>query len=107
MRARLLCDLDAAQHAGDLFITLRARERRDGGRGGLALRLLTHLQMVMGEGGGLRQVSDAQHLMRRAPRAQLFADDLRSAAADAVFVLVVFLCWLALVVVGFVLFFLV
>ena len=62
MRERLARDLDAAEHARDLFLTGFARKRMDAGGGGVAIAGLGHAQVRVTLCRDLRQMGHAEHL---------------------------------------------
>ena len=73
----------AAEHPRQLVDARRVVEPGDRGLRAAALDALLDLEVRVGVRGNLRQVRDAQHLKRRAERAQLPADDVGDAPADA------------------------
>ena len=64
MLARSLGQLGAAQHASDFLRALVAGYEVDAGPGASADRLLFNQVVMVGEGGDLGQVGDAQDLVR-------------------------------------------
>ena len=82
-RARLGRDSESAQHAGDLFLLLFARQPSHGAQRAFAAYHLFDLEMLVCKHGNLRQMRHAQHLSVLRHAANLPPDDLRHAAADA------------------------
>src|SRR5215467_7183602 len=66
----------AAGHAGDFFDTLAETERLDVSRGVIGLHRLGDTVVLVAVAGDLRQMRDAEHLVRARNVAQLFAHDL-------------------------------
>ncbi len=73
----------AAQHAGDFVGAGAVVEDADAGLRAAVLLALFDGEMLIGEGGDLRQVGDAEDLLRAAEGFELLADGFGGAAADA------------------------
>ncbi|MND90537.1 hypothetical protein D3C80_826240 [compost metagenome] len=77
-----LGQVDAAEHARNLFNTLALAQIGHGSMGGIAVAHFVHEQVVMALGGHLRQVGDGQHLAAFAQATQQLTDDLCRWPAD-------------------------
>ena len=73
----------ARKHADDLLHALRPLHGTHTGLNASAAFGLFNQEVLVGEGGDLGQVGDAQHLLGAGQRLQLGADRLRCAAANA------------------------
>ena len=76
-------DFGAGEHAGDFVGAGAVVEDADAGGGAAVLLALFDGQMLIGEGGDLRQVGDAEDLLGAAEGLELLADGLGGAASDA------------------------
>jgi len=76
-------DFGAAQHACHFAGAGVVVEREDLGAGAAVLLALFDGQMLVGEGGDLGQMRDAENLLRSPERLEFLPDGLGGAAADA------------------------
>ncbi len=76
-------DFGAAEHAGDFVGAGAVVEDADAGLRAAVLLALFDGEMLIGEGGDLRQVGDAEDLLGAAKGLELLADGLGGAASDA------------------------
>ena len=75
-------DFFTAEHAGDFFDAFGFAEGADAGAGGFLVGVFADLQVLMGLGGDLGQVGDAQDLVVAAEGLELLADGFGDGAAD-------------------------
>ena len=73
----------AAQHACDFFGSIFSGHLADGGAGASGGFFLFNHVVMIAEGGDLRQVGHAQHLIAAGERLELLADRLRGPSANA------------------------
>ena len=73
----------AGDHAGDFFGAFLRGEEADGGLGAALLLLLLDEKVLIGEGGDLREVGDAEDLLDAREGFELLADGFGGAATDA------------------------
>ena len=76
-------DLGAGEHAGDFVGAGALVEEADLGFGAAVGLALVDEKVLVGEGGDLRQVSDAENLLAAAEGLELLADGFGGAASDA------------------------
>src|SRR5713226_434279 len=81
--AKLVGDFGAAEHPRDLFDPLSLHQRAHAAAGRAAPFFFFDQEMSVGEGGDLRQMGHAQHLMKAREFLELASDDLGDRAADA------------------------
>ena len=77
------CDLCAGAHAGDFVGAGAVVEEADFGFGAAVGFALVDEEVLVGEGGDLGQVGDAENLLAAAEGFELLADGFRGAPADA------------------------
>ena len=75
-------DLCAGDHAGDFVGAGAVVEKADFGFGAAVGLALVDEEVLVGEGGDLRQVGDAENLLAAAEGFEFLADSFRGAAAD-------------------------
>jgi hypothetical protein len=76
-------DLCAGDHAGDFVGAGAVVEEADFGFGAAVGFALVDEEVLVGEGGDLGQVGDAENLLAAAEGFELLADGFRGASADA------------------------
>ncbi len=73
----------AAEHPGDFFDAAVAGQFADGGDGSLVVGAFFDMKMRLAFARNLRQMRDADNLMRVTDLLEFFPDDFRDFAADA------------------------
>ena len=82
VRARLIGNVNAAEHARDLVDSVGRTQGLDARACHLPIGVLNHSKLRVGLGGHLRKMRDTKHLRASPQFAQLAADDFRGAAAN-------------------------